>query len=182
MRKAIALALLALIVIFGGRWFPGVAQVPEQRGLIRFTMSDALRHLNDFTKVYIDVVASREKGGEFYLDPVGSKTVALRLNEILKVLDGAQDRGALVARVAPENRPQITMATKCEGCGPGPVAARTDTLPETAESLRALLRERILEIVRIVEKEQVLSRQRVLLLERHIFYLRQITITYLEPL
>jgi hypothetical protein len=180
MHKSAAMKTILLSAFVASLLLPSSAQVPEQRGLIRFNTTDVLRYMNEFTKVYIDYVASREKRGEFFLDANGTKAIAIRLSELIRVIEGTQDKGAVVARVGPQMRAQVQMATRCEGCGVGAADARAEALPESAEDLKRLLRGRLVEVSRIVEKEQVLSKEAVLLLERHIFYLRQIAIAYLE--
>src|SRR4051812_280051 len=118
MRLIVSFFFVVVAFATGDVWLRGVAQVPEQRSNVRFTVRDGLRFLNEFTNAYIEHVASKENNGAFVLDETGARILSARILEITKLLSAAEEKQPITARLTPENRQQVLMAVKCEGCWP----------------------------------------------------------------
>jgi len=157
------------------------AHTAEQPGLVRYTVSAVLQNLNNLSGAYLEYVASHEKDGTFELSLADISIMVYRLGEFQKSFAGLSDDEALEPRLSkPETRTQIQSALRCDLCGAAAPKSRRDNAPQTPAELRELVTARVDEIIGLFKAQKSpATKDQVLLLERHLFYLRQITIAYL---
>jgi hypothetical protein len=157
------------------------AQYPEQRPQTRLNVDDVLQSVDKFTQAYIQGVTEKQKTGVFPLTPADAKQMQDILERTVRALMSVDDRGTIAAHgLNPESLETLRSALECARCGRDVDLVKVKSPPETVKDLKQLLINRCRAIISIITSaKSPLSKDTVLMLEVHVFYLRQITIAYI---